>query len=80
MAHYAEIVEDKVVRVLITNNDWTHEETLDWLKNNLSNNEFIQTSYNAKIRGKFAGIGDTYNRELDIFVAPINDKEILILG
>lgn len=29
-----------------------------------------QTSYNATFRGKFAGIGDTYNPVTNLFVAP----------
>ena len=30
-----------------------------------------QTSYNANFRGKYAGIGFTYDAELDEFVAPV---------
>ena len=29
-----------------------------------------RTSYHGNIRGKFAGIGDTYNADLDEFVSP----------
>ena len=29
-----------------------------------------QTSYNANFRGEYAGVGYTYNAELDAFVAP----------
>lgn len=29
-----------------------------------------QTSYNGNFRNKYAGIGDTYNSELDIFMSP----------
>lgn len=29
-----------------------------------------QTSYNNNFRGKYAGIGDTYDAELDEFVTP----------
>ena len=29
-----------------------------------------RTSYHGNIRGKFAGIGDTYNADLDEFVPP----------
>lgn len=29
-----------------------------------------QTSYNGKLRNKYAGIGDTYNEELDAFISP----------
>jgi len=32
--------------------------------------EWLQTSYHANFRGKYAGIGDIYDAELDEFVAP----------
>lgn len=32
--------------------------------------EWIQTSYNGNIRGKYAGIGDTYDRINDVFISP----------
>lgn len=32
--------------------------------------EWFQTSYNANFRGKYAGYLDTYDAELDEFVAP----------
>ncbi len=31
---------------------------------------FVQTSYNANFRGKYAGIGDTYDAVNDVFVSP----------
>ena len=34
------------------------------------NGEWLQTSYNANFRGKYAGYLDTYDAELDEFVAP----------
>ena len=32
--------------------------------------EWKQTSYNGNFRGKYAGIGDTYDAENDVFVSP----------
>jgi hypothetical protein len=37
---------------------------------NFKNQTCKRTSYNATIRGKYAGIGDTYNEEEDIFIVP----------
>ena len=31
---------------------------------------WIQTSYNAKFRGKYAGVGDKYDSDKDEFVSP----------
>jgi len=71
MAHFAEIDENNIVlRVLVTdNNDLNADEGHQWLIDNLGGT-WIKTSYNGKIRKNFAGIGFTYNEELDSFVAP----------
>lgn len=71
MAHWAEIDENnKVLRVLVgDNNDPNGDEGYQWLLDNLGG-RWIKTSYNANIRGKFAGIGDTYDEANDVFVSP----------
>ena len=71
MSHWAEIDNNsKVIRVLVgDNNDPTGDEGYQWLIDNLGGT-WIKTSYNANIRGKFAGVGDTYSNEEDIFIAP----------
>ena len=71
MAHWAEIDDNNVVtRVLVgDNNDPAGDEGYSWLVNNLGGT-WIKTSYNATIRGIFAGVGYSYNEEEDIFMAP----------
>jgi hypothetical protein len=71
MAHFAEIDSDnKVVRVLTVPNE-QEERGEEFLAVDLNlGGRWIQTSYNAKIRGKFAGIGDTYDAHKDLFIAP----------
>ena len=71
MSHWAELDEDnKVIRVTVGDNeDSNGDEGYQWLIDNLGG-RWIQTSYNANIRGKYAAIGDTYDEELDVFVAP----------
>jgi hypothetical protein len=71
MAHFAEINEENfVIRVLVTdNNDSNGDEGYKWLVDNLGGN-WIQTSYNANFRKNYAGIGFTYDAELDAFIAP----------
>jgi hypothetical protein len=72
MAHWAEIdSENKVIRVTVGDNN-EPDEGYQWLIDNLGGT-WVKTSYNAAIngfRGKYAGIGDTYDAELDIFIAP----------
>lgn len=72
MAHFAELdSENKVVRVLVVPDD-QEDRGEEFLAHDLGlGGRWIQTSYNNKIRGKFAGIGDTYDEDQDIFIAPI---------
>lgn len=81
MAHWAEIDENnKVLRVLVgDNNDPNGDEGYQWLLDNLGG-RWIKTSYNANIRGKFAGIGDTYDEANDVFVSPEPVVENVIDG
>ena len=76
MAHWAELDSDnKVIRVTVgDNNDPAGDEGYQWLLDNLGGT-WIKTSYNANIRGKFAGIGDTYDEVNDVFVAPEPEGE-----
>ena len=69
MAHFAELDENNIVtRVVVTDNDYP-AEGYEWLIDTFGGT-WVKTSYNAKIRGKFAAIGDTYDEALDEFVAP----------
>ena len=81
MAHYAELDENnKVLRVLVV--DTAHEDRgADFLAIDCNlGGRWIQTSYNGNIRGKFAGIGDTYDEANDVFVAPEPIVENVIDG
>jgi len=78
MAHFAEIdSENKVIRVLVVPNEF-ESDGQNYLANDLGmGGTWIQTSYNAKIRGKYAGIGDIYDKENDQFVSPAVIDEII---
>ncbi len=73
MAHYAFLDENNIVTEVIVGIDETELiEGLDpeiWY-GNFRNQVCVRTSYNANIRGKYAGVGDSYNPDEDIFVAP----------
>ena len=71
LAHWAEIDKNNVVlRVLVgNNNDPNGDEGYQWLVENLGG-RWIKTSYNENIRKNFAGIGFTYDEELDAFIPP----------
>lgn len=69
MSHFAELDENNIVlRVLVGDNNLPNEG-YDWFVENLGG-RWIQTSYSGSIRKNFAGIGFTYDEELDAFIAP----------
>ena len=81
MAHYAFLNDSNIVTEVIPGKDET--ETIDGLTPEEWYADFrgqrcVRTSYNNKIRGKYAGIGDTYDADKDIFVAPEPLPEIPI--
>ena len=66
MAHFAEIDNNNIVlRVLVFNDTYTDSDC-----SALLDGVWIQTSYNNNIRKNFAGIGYTYDSNLDAFIAP----------
>lgn len=71
MAHFAQIDENNnVVNVVVVADEQEHRGQ-DFLAKDLGlGGIWIQTSYNANIRGKFAGIGDKYDSENDVFFTP----------
>lgn len=69
MSHFAEIDENNIVtRVLVGDNNMPNEG-YDWFVENLGGT-WIKTSYNGSIRKNFAGIGYTYDEQLDAFIPP----------
>jgi hypothetical protein len=79
MAHFARIENGIVAQVIVVNNETLADA--EFPESEAVGQEFIasigldgtwkQTSYNATFRGKYAGAGDTYDQELDEFVAPV---------
>jgi hypothetical protein len=74
MAHFAKVVDNKVVQVIVAEPEF-FQTFVD-----SSPGEWIQTSYNTRggqhllggtpLRKNYAGIGYTYDRDLDAFVPP----------
>lgn len=74
MSHFAKVVDGKVTQVIVAEPEFftTFVDS--------SPGEWIQTSYNTignqhtqggtPLRGNYAGIGYTYDRENDVFIAP----------
>jgi hypothetical protein len=78
MAHFAELDSNNIVmRVLVIHdNDCLDENGIESEEvgsaycNNLLGGRWVQTSYNNRIRRKYAGIGDKFVESLDVFIAP----------
>jgi hypothetical protein len=78
MAHFAQLNEENLVtQVIVVANQDTADK--DGVENeaigiefctNLLGGRWVQTSYNAKIRKNYAGIGYKYDKDLDAFVPP----------
>ena len=63
MSHFARVVNGIVQEVIVAEQDFINGGSLG------DPSLWIQTSYNANIRNKFAGIGDMYLPSEDIFVS-----------
>ncbi len=79
MAHFAEINgTDIVLRVIVVDNSniidpQTGEESEDLgiaFCKKLFGGNWVQTSYNGNFRRRYAGVGYTYDRQYDAFIAP----------
>jgi len=68
MAHFAEIVNGVVQRVIVVHNN--HETEGAQFCHDLLGGVWVQTSFNHRIRKQFAGRGYSYNSVADVFVAP----------
>ena len=73
MAHYA-FIEDGIVTEVIVGIDETEliegKTPEDWY-GEFRGQKCVRTSYNAKIRYNYAGVGYTYDAIDDAFIAPI---------
>ncbi len=76
MAHFAKIIDTKVVEIIVVSNNEasTEADGQAFIASCGLDGDWVQTSYNnnsieGASRGKFAGIGDTWNGSE--FVAPV---------
>ena len=67
MAHFAELDKNNIVLRVVVIDDKYEQEGIEWCENFYNGGIWIQTSYTGSIRKNYAGIGDTYDPELDAF-------------
>ena len=74
MAHYAFLDENNIVTEVIVGRNETEivDGISDWENyySNLRGQVCKRTSYNKNIRKHYAGVGYSYNEELDAFIPP----------
>jgi len=77
MAHFAKIENGVVREVIVVGNDDAPTEAAGkaFIASIGLAGDWVQTSYNANFRGKYAGIGDTYDADSDEFVTPPSEAE-----
>jgi hypothetical protein len=69
MAHFAKVENGIVTNVIVVPNE--HEANgQEWLNSIGVDGVWIQTSYNGNIRKNYAGIGYSYDEQLDAFIPP----------
>lgn len=73
MAHYAFLDENNIVTEVIVGID--ENELIDGVSpeiwyGNFRGQKCLRTSYNGNIRKNFAGVGYSYNEDLDAFIPP----------
>jgi hypothetical protein len=84
MAHFARIDDGIVREVIVIDNadcgggDFPESEAVGqaFIASIGLSGEWHQTSYNGNFRGTYAGIGYTYDSDLDEFVAPTIEETI----
>lgn len=77
MPYFAEIDNENIVQQVVS---VSQQDAPDPAPNDEAGNQFlhsiglsgrwVQTSYNNNFRGHYAGIGDSYDKILDLFIAP----------
>jgi len=68
MAHFAKINENNIVETVVVVDNSQEHRGQEFLADDLRlAGRWIQTSYNANFRGRFAGAGMYYNEEKDRF-------------
>ena len=79
MAHFAKIINNKVSNVIVVANsdcgggNFPESEVVGqtFIASLNIDGTWKQTSYNNNFRGRYAGIGYTYDADLDEFIAPV---------
>ena len=78
MAHFAELENNIVTRVIVVHNNELLDENgieqeangIAFCQSHFGTDNWKQTSYNGTIRKNYAGIGYTYDEQRDAYIPP----------
>jgi|TARA_R110002020_G_scaffold95256_1_gene228623 hypothetical protein len=70
MAYFVELDQNNIVLRVVVVDDEHEQDGITWCENFYNGGIWLQTSYTGAIRKDYAGIGDTYDPELDSFYGP----------
>ena len=74
MAHYAKVLDGKVINVIVAEpqffTKFVDTEPGDWIQTSYNTYGGVHAIGGTPLRKNFAGVGFTYNKELDAFIPP----------
>ena len=70
MTYFAELDKNNIVLRVIVVDDKHKEDGIEWCENFYNGGIWLQTSYTESIRKDYAGVGQTYDPEIDAFYGP----------
>jgi hypothetical protein len=83
MAHFAQLENNTVIRVIVIANEKLLDEQGNESESKgqefcqqFGEGTYIQTSYNGSFRKNYAGIGSTYDPQRDAFIAPKPEGDV----
>jgi hypothetical protein len=84
MAHFAQIVNNTVTQVIVVSDDDAPGESVQasekagraFIASLGLRGQWVQTSYNGRFRGSYAGIGYTWDPQQQMFIQPEPEPEV----
>lgn len=70
MSHFAKIENNKVVRVVVAEQEWADQQEGEWVQTSYNTFNGVHRLGGTPLRHTYAGIGYTYDRDRDVFIRP----------
>lgn len=78
MAHYAKIENNIVTQVIVADSNFVSKLPGKWLRTSYNTRGNVHLRGNMPLRKNYAGVGYTYDENLDAFVPPKPHEEWLL--